>query len=155
MSFQEHSTQPDTSTQESFVTGLPTADATPARFPDNILGSEVMEIRDLQELIAVSPKGEPVSRFTAKLNWLPCNEQLAVQLGHAQAALRLLDDQRAICTSVEIYPDLILIDLARAPDERKAMWQHIDAEGGRLVVTADLKGANESVLLRWPLEKAA
>ncbi len=155
MSFQDYSTQPDTSSQESIITGLPTADATPARFPSNILGSEVLEMRDLRTLLAASPKGEPAARFTAKLDWLPMNEQMAVQLGHAQAALRLLDDQRAICTSVEIYSDLIVIDLARAPDQRKAMWQHIDAEGGRLVVTADLKGANESVLLRWPLEQAA
>jgi|GEM_PF-4514426 len=110
----------------------------------------LMTIPDIAAFLP-QPKGAPIAQHTAR-TWLPVNEQLAVQLGHAQRALHLLDDQRAIVTSVMIYPDLVLIDLLRAPDQRKAEWQHIDVEGSQLVVTADLAGADQTVLLRWPLE---
>lgn len=130
---------------ESFVPD--TSLAFPCLPPD-----QVMTILDLEDLMETAPpKGETIAALPAK-HWLPCNEQLAVQLGHAQQALRLLDDQRALVTAVQIHADLILIDLARAPAPHKAQWPHVDTEKGRVMITADLTGADQSVLLRWPLE---
>lgn len=129
---------------ESFVPETPMFPSLP---PD-----QVMQIADLEALLTPQPKGELAAMLPAKLNWLPCNEQLAVQLGHAQRALRLLDDQRALVTGLQIRDNIILIDLARAPALGKAQWPHVDTEKGRVMVTADLTDADQSVLLRWPLE---
>lgn len=151
----------DHAEQESIVVGMPCADGARGRFPANILASEMMTLADLRSLapatrplLRTHPKGEVMASHTPK-HWLPWNEQIAVQLGHAQAALRLLDDERALVKSCEVYADLILIDLHRAPAEGKAMWKHINAEAGRVTMTADLVGANDTVLLRWALERAA
>lgn len=139
--------------RESAVVGMPAADACPARFPDNIIASEVMTLDDIQAIAGlVVPKGQLTPLFEAKA-WLPANEELAMQLGYAQQAMRLLDDQRAIVSDVCIFKDLVVIDLARAPAANSVEWRTVPVmpEVFEPCVTADLIGAHGSVLVRWPL----
>jgi hypothetical protein len=121
----------------------------PHAFPLNIEPAAILTETDIADLAEVGPpKGEALPMLPAR-NWLACNEQLAVQLGRAQAALRQLDDQRALVTSVGVHPDLILFDLLRAPMPDTLQGLVMTGQFPTRQHVGYLAGTNAGVMLRW------
>lgn len=124
-------------------------------FPASIDLSQILTETDIADLAEVGPpKGEPLPMLPAR-RWLPCNDQLAVQLGHAQAVLRQLDDQRALVTSLSVHPDLILIDLLRPPLPGTVHGLVTTGEFPARQFLGQLVGSDADVMLRWPDAVAA
>lgn len=100
---------------------------------------------------APPPKGERAAFFAPKTDWLPRNEALALALGAAQIAARILDDQRLTVLKVEVVGETAILHLNAAPAQASV-------EGGITLVRpagrfgcARMGKGEGAVLVEWPL----
>ncbi len=118
---------------------------------------EVVDELSLRRLAANTPmsnqppKGDRAAFFAPKTNWIPRNEAVALALGKAQIAARLLDDQGISVLHVNVCGDTAAMSIDRAPAQGSIHGEHTKRVGTRSYGRALLGEGEHAVLVEWAL----
>lgn len=99
------------------------------------------------------PKGERAAFFAPKTDWLGRNEDVALALGKAQIAARLLDDQRIEVLSVHISGETAVLTVSHAPDQASVQGAFTmrSRNGADAKGVAMIGHGEHAVLVEWAL----